>query len=671
LLQLVASRGRIALKDVEKAMGKRRTSHDVAILVQRGLLRREDVTRERRIGERTDLLVSLSQRVREAGNDLTSVVPRTAFRQREVLEYLLSLSGPVSFEDLRVRFGTQRAVLRVLERKGLIDVHERRIWRSPLRAASPRSSIVPRLTCFQARAWKTLADGMRSGLYREYLLFGVTGSGKTELYLRATQEALASGRSAICLVPEIVLAAQTVDRFMGRFPGRVALLHSGLAPGEQLDEWERVCRGDASVVIGPRSALFAPVNNPGVIILDEEHEWAYKQDDVAPRYHARAVAREMASRARIPLLLGSATPDVETFDRALQGGAQLLELPERISDGGLPLIELVDMRNELRAGNFSLFSRVLLSAMREALGRKEQILLFLNRRGTATLVQCRRCGHVFACPRCSVALAYHATEERLVCHRCGYSTRVPETCPTCKGSRIRYLGVGTQRVVDEVHTVFPGARVIRWDSDVPARTRGQSRLDDAVHSGDVDIIVGTQMVAKGLDFPNVTLVGAISADLGLTLPDYRAGERTFQLLCQVAGRAGRGLKPGRVVAQTYEPENYVIRSAAAQDYRAFFEAEMKYREEAYYPPFCSVVRLVYAHTNDDRGRSEAERVYRLLARQSSDLLRVTGPTPAFVHRLRGRYRWQVLVRGENPAAVVAGLSLPSGWMVDVDPQSVA
>ncbi|HHE41995.1 MAG TPA: primosomal protein N', partial [Dehalococcoidia bacterium] len=399
LLQLVASRGRIALKDVEKAMGKRRTSHDVAILVQRGLLRREDVTRERRIGERTDLLVSLSQRVREAGNDLTSVVPRTAFRQREVLEYLLSLSGPVSFEDLRVRFGTQRAVLRVLERKGLIDVHERRIWRSPLRAASPRSSIVPRLTGFQARAWKTLADGMRSGLYREYLLFGVTGSGKTELYLRATQEALASGRSAICLVPEIVLAAQTVDRFMGRFPGRVALLHSGLAPGEQLDEWERVCRGDASVVIGPRSALFAPVNNPGVIILDEEHEWAYKQDDVAPRYHARAVAREMASRARIPLLLGSATPDVETFDRALQGGAQLLELPERISDGGLPLIELVDMRNELRAGNFSLFSRVLLSAMREALGRKEQILLFLNRRGTATLVQCRRCGHVFACPR--------------------------------------------------------------------------------------------------------------------------------------------------------------------------------------------------------------------------------------------------------------------------------
>ncbi|MFW6057180.1 MAG: replication restart helicase PriA, partial [Chloroflexota bacterium] len=407
------------------------------------------------------------------------------------------------------------------------------------------------------------------------------------------------------------------------------------------------------------------------IVLDEEHEWTYKQDDMSPRYHARTVAREMAVRLGIPLVLGSATPDVETFTRVANGDSHLLELPHRIGDVGLPPIEVVNMRDELRDGNLSLFSRPLLSAMKEALSRGEQVLLFLNRRGTATLVQCRRCGHVFSCPRCSVALAYHAARARLVCHRCGYSIRTPDRCPQCKSTRIRYLGVGTQRIVDEVHSVFPGARVVRWDSDVPVRTRSQSGFHDAVHAGDVDVIVGTQMVAKGLDFPNVTLVGAISADLGLTLPDYRAGERTFQLLCQVAGRAGRGLKPGRVVAQVYEPESYVIRSAAAQDYRAFYEAEMRYRREAFYPPFCSVVRLMYAHTNDDRSRAEAARVHQELSAHAGGTVRVTGPTPAFMQRLRGRYRWQVLVRGRDPASIVAGLTLPNGWVIDVDPLSVA
>ncbi len=671
LLQLAGVNQRIRLKDLEKSLGKTRASRDVDILVHRGLLAREDITRERSVGMRTDLFVSLSSMAREHADSVENFVSPRASRQREVLAHLRARDDVVPLQELRDRFGTSRDVVHALKDKGLVDVREERVWRSPLESFSLGSRSVPVLTDAQRRAWDSLDEGMRGGGYCEYLLFGVTGSGKTELYLRATEQALSSGRSALCLVPEIALASQTVERFMSRFPGRVILLHSGLSPGEQVDEWERIRRTHPCVVIGPRSALFAPAEKPGLIVLDEEHEWTYKQDDMSPRYHARTVAREMAVRLGIPLVLGSATPDVETFTRVVHGDSRLLELPQRIGDVGLPSIEVVNMRDELRDGNVSLFSRLLLSAMKEALARGEQALLFLNRRGTATVVQCRRCGHVFACPRCSVALAYHAARGRLICHRCGYSIRTPDRCPQCKSTRIRYLGVGTQRIVDEVHSVFPGARVVRWDSDVPVRTRSQSGFHDAVHAGNVDVIVGTQMVAKGLDFPNVTLVGAISADLGLTLPDYRAGERTFQLLCQVAGRAGRGLKPGRVVAQVYEPDNYVISSAAAQDYRAFYEAEMRYRREAFYPPFCSVVRLMYAHTNDDRSRAEAARIYQELSRHAGDALRVTGPTPAFMHRLRGRYRWQVLVRGRDPASVVAGLTLPNGWVIDVDPLSVA
>ena len=671
LLQLVGVNQRIRLKDLEKSLGKTRTSREVDGLVHRGLLAKEDITRERSVGARMDLLVSLSPMAREHVDSVEGFVSPRASRQRELLAHLRTCGDAVPLRELRDRYGTSRDVVRTLEDKGLVEVREERVWRSPLEAFSLRSGSVPELTGSQRCVWDSLKEGMHSGGYCEYLLFGVTGSGKTELYLRATEEALSSGRSAVCLVPEIALASQTVERFMSRFPRRVILLHSGLSPGEQVDEWERVQRTTPCVVIGPRSALFAPAEKLGLIVLDEEHEWTYKQDDMSPRYHARTVAREMAIRLGIPLLLGSATPDVETFTRVANGDTRLLELPQRIGDVGLPPIEVVDMRDELRAGNVSLFSSRLLCAIKEVLAHGEQVLLFLNRRGTATVVQCRRCGHVFACPRCSVALAYHAARGRLVCHRCGYSIRTPDRCPQCKSARIRYLGVGTQRIVDEVHSVFPGARVVRWDSDVPVRTRSQSGFHDAIHAGDVDVIVGTQMVAKGLDFPNVTLVGAISADLGLTLPDYRAGERTFQLLCQVAGRAGRGLKPGRVVAQVYEPDSYVIRSAAAQDYRAFYEAEMKYRDEAFYPPFCSVIRLMYAHTNDDRSRAEAARVYHELSTHAGDTLRVTGPTPAFMHRLRGRYRWQVLVRGLDPASLVAGLTLPNGWVIDVDPLSVA
>ncbi|MCK5212320.1 MAG: primosomal protein N', partial [Dehalococcoidia bacterium] len=523
------------------------------------------------------------------------------------------------------------------------------------------------------QAWTRINAHWRQGSPAGVLLFGVTGSGKTEVYLRAANEARKQGKRSICLVPEIALAAQTVERFVSRFPGRVALIHSGLTQGQQSDEWERVRNGSCDVVVGPRSALFAPVENLGLIVLDEEHEWTYKQDDAAPRYHARAVAEEMARVNGAVLLLGSATPDVETFHRAVNGELHLLELPDRIGPNAtLPPVEVVDMRQELRSGNAGLFSRSLTDGIKGALARHEQVLLFLNRRGTATMVQCRQCGHVFSCPRCSVALAHHSSRGRLVCHRCGYSKQVPDACPACESERLRYLGVGTQRVVAEVESAFPQARIIRWDSDVPARVRGESGLSTAVHGGHVDIIVGTQMVAKGLDFPNLTLVGVVSADQGLNVPDYRSGERVFQLLCQAAGRAGRGVRPGRVVVQSYDPDNYVVRAAALHDYRGMFREEIRYREEAFYPPFCSLVRLMCANVNEQRCRDEAERVYaELVLKVKGTDVRVSRPLPPFLSRLRGRYRLQLILRGRAPAAILEGLSLTRGWTIDVDPVSVA
>jgi primosomal protein N' (replication factor Y) (superfamily II helicase) len=329
------------------------------------------------------------------------------------------------------------------------------------------------------------------------------------------------------------------------------------------------------------------------------------------------------------------------------------------------------MRGELRAGNMALFSRTLLSAMAETLSHGEQVLLFLNRRGTATLVQCRHCGHVFSCPRCTVALAYHDVRHTLLCHRCGYAAPVPGRCPTCGSPKLRFLGAGTQRVVQETLSSFPHARVVRWDSDVPAGIRGGSALQDAVRSGAIDVIVGTQMVAKGHDFTNVTLVGVISADIGLGVPDYRSAERVFQLASQSSGRSGRGVNPGRVVVQTYEPESHAVRSAASHDYRAFYADEIQYRREMGYPPFSSMVKLLFAHPNEDRCRQEALRVHSLLVHAAPAGYRITGPAPAFVARLRGRYRWQMTLRGEAPSEVLRHVPLPRGWSLDVDPASIA
>jgi primosomal protein N' (replication factor Y) len=510
-----------------------------------------------------------------------------------------------------------------------------------------------------------------------FLLFGVTGSGKTEIYLRALARVIAAGKKGICLIPEIALTRQTVERFANRFSGRVAVLHSGLSPGEQFDEWQRIMEGNCDVVIGPRSALFAPLPKLGLIIIDEEHEWTYKQEDKSPRYHARDAAIRLAQLSDAIVILGSATPDIGSFHKAQQGEYQLVELRERITPrpssqrsgcSALPKVTVVDLREELKAGNTSLLSRPLLAAIKDALAQGEQIILFLNRRGTATFVRCRNCGFVFRCPRCSVALTYHSVEKRLICHRCRYSIPASPSCPRCFQRHLRLLGIGTQRVEEEVRHFFPEARLLRWDRDVITRRYGHDELLGSFRDHKADVLIGTQMIAKGLDLPQVTLAGVINADTGLNFPDFRSGERTFQLLCQVAGRAGRGVKAGKVIIQTYSPDNYIIETAAKHDYLGFYHKEIDYRRRYNYPPFSQLVRLVYSHVNEESCRREADRVYRLIADSRQLTADSTiGPVPTFAFRARGRYRWQLFLRGPDSSRVLSRLALPRGWTIDVDP----
>jgi primosomal protein N' (replication factor Y) (superfamily II helicase) len=591
---------------------------------------------------------------------------------------LTALAQPVSVGELSRRLGCSSAAIKALESRGLVSVERLRVRRDPLSRLSVVDSPIPVLTPFQQAAWQSIQESVggragRSANPPVFLLFGVTGSGKTEVYLRALASVIAAGKRGICLIPEIALTRQTVERVAGRFAGRVAILHSDLSLGEQFDEWQRIMEGNCDVVIGPRSALFAPVPDLGLIIIDEEHEWTYKQDDRSPRYHAREAAIELARLSDAVVILGSATPDVGTFYRAQQGEYRLVELKERITPRGhspLPEVTIVDLREELKAGNAGLFSRSLASAIQETLAHREQAILFLNRRGTATFVRCRNCGFVMRCPRCSIALTYHSAEKRLLCHRCRHTVPLSQSCPQCS-RRLRFLGIGTQRVEEEMGRLFPEARVLRWDSDAIGKRYGHEALLEDFRNRKADVLVGTQMIVKGLDLPQVTLAGIISADTGLNFPDFRSGERTFQLLCQVAGRAGRGLKTGRVIIQTYTPDNYAVRAAAGHDYPGFYEKEIAFRRRYSYPPFSQMVRLVYSHSDERSCRSEVERVYRLILegihRDEADALNVIGPAPAFALRARGIYRWQMLLRGSDPTGSLSRLALPRGWIVDVDP----
>jgi primosomal protein N' (replication factor Y) len=679
VLDTVSGKTKTSLAELEKALGRREVRQITDELLDRQLIKETMELGPARIKPKTVPYIELAADRQEIEVAKARLDKSGAYRQAELLHYLIGQHEPVRVDEIRRRLHCSPATIKALERQHLVSVERLRVRRDPLAHLGFMPSPPPVLTSSQQAAWGVLHDAIVGGVSLSgrspvFLLFGVTGSGKTEIYLRALTQVVAAGKRGICLIPEIALTQQTVERFASRFPGRVAVLHSGLSSGEQFDEWQWIQEGKCDVIIGPRSALFAPLPDLGLIIIDEEHEWTYKQEDRSPRYHARDAAIELARLSGAAVVLGSATPDIGSFYKAQQGEYQLVELKERITPRGhspLPEVTVVDSREELRAGNTSLFGRALITAMKDALTQGEQVILFLNRRGTATFVRCRNCGFVFGCPRCSVALTYHSVERILICHRCRYSIPVSQSCPRCSRPNLRLLGIGTQRVEEEVKHFFPQARVIRWDKDVITRRYGHEKLLEGFRGRKADVLIGTQMIAKGLDLPQVTVAGVINADTGLNFPDFRSGERTFQLLCQVAGRAGRGLKAGKVIIQTYSPDNYVIEAAARHDYLGFYSKEIDYRRRHRYPPFSQLVRLVYSHADERTCRREAENVYGLILEAKSRIhmadFSIIGPVPTFAFRARGKYRWQLFLRGPASSRVLSEVALPRGWTIDVDP----
>jgi primosomal protein N' (replication factor Y) (superfamily II helicase) len=590
-------------------------------------------------------------------------------------------------EELRKLTRVTPSALQELVDAGLVTVDEVRRRHDPLAGRQITRSDPLVLSPEQSRVLAAITSSLSAPAVpgesgHVFLLHGITGSGKTEIYLQALAATLAEGRRGIVLVPEIALTPQAMDRYAGRFPGRVALLHSGLSTAERLDEWRRIRAGEADIVLGSRSALFAPVDRLGLIVVDEEHEAAYKQDRT-PTYHAREAAVALGNMTGASVVLGSATPSVESYWLATHGVYTLLELKERAPTGastasptGLPPVQIVDLRAELRSGNTSIISVPLRLALQQTLDRGEQAILFLNRRGSATSVVCRDCGYVARCRHCDVSMTFHAGDHIVLCHYCGLQEPVPLICPYCRSASIRHFGVGTERVEMAVKSLFPGARVLRWDRDTARSRAVHEELLRAFVERRADILVGTQMIAKGLDLPAVTLVGVVSADVALFLPDFRASERAFGLLTQVAGRAGRGNLSGKVLVQTLNPEHFCIQAASRHDYAGFFAAEVSARRRYGYPPFRRFVKCTFVH--GDRYTAEieamrlAERLMQLIHDSSLEETDIVGPAPAFIERLRGRYRWQLILRSPDPCRVMNALTdedLPRGWSVDIDPTS--
>lgn len=540
--------------------------------------------------------------------------------------------------------------------------------------AAPAAALYPALSAnpAQEKALEAIRQARASG--GTVLLYGVTGSGKTEVYLQAVQETLDAGREALVMVPELALTPQAMERYRGRLGERVGVLHSGLSGPERRDYWWKLRKGELSVALGTRSAVFAPLPDPGLFVIDEEHETSYKQES-SPRYHARQVAFRRASRHGAAMVLGSATPSLETFYLAEQGRYRLVELPERPGGRPLPGVQIVDMRKHFRRGG--LLSPVLADRIKDRVAAGEQVVLLLNRRGFSNFLQCQDCGHVPGCGQCSISLTWHRSRGFLQCHYCLYQERPPDACPKCGGLRMKHGGAGTERLEEEVQRLVPGVPVVRMDSDTTGTAGAHGRLLERFGRGEAQVLVGTRMIAKGLDFPTVTLVGVVRADAELHMPDFRAGERTFQLLSQVAGRAGRGDLPGEVVLQAMDPEHPVLLAAAAHDFAGMYSAELAVRRDVGYPPYCRLVRVLLSHPDEALVERAAQRVATGLARQLPGA-EVVGPAPCPVERIRGRYRWHLLLKGSKVQELVDAarnyLQPPEGQelliLVDPDPQSL-
>jgi primosomal protein N' (replication factor Y) len=632
--------------------------------------------REGRVAVDQDLTAQGFRTVRVAVRTDAPVAPRGP-AQAEVLARLDRAGARARVADLIRDRPSLRGALDRLVELGAVRLEDERDVRQPEVLPGGASPVVSP-TADQARVLEALAAGLDAGGYRTFLLHGITGSGKTEVYFRAAEATLAAGRGVLVLVPEIALTPMLVRAAVARFGATVSVLHSELSAGERHDQWWRIREGEARVVVGARSAVFAPLPDLGLVVVDEEHEAAYKQEE-SPRYHARDVAVMRARLEGATAVLGSATPSVESAANALKGKYQHLALPARIGARGLPRVDIVDRRQVLKSGGDAILTPPLREALAQRLARREQSLLLLNRRGYATSLLCRECGLQAACPNCSVCLALHEGGRLALCHYCGHQTGVPRSCSACKGEYLRLTGYGTERVVESVRAAFAQARVDRLDRDRAGRRGEVARVLAAFEAGEIDVLVGTQMIAKGHDFPRVTLVGVVDADVGLGLPDFRAAERSFQLLTQVAGRAGRADLAGEVILQSHLPDHYALRFACAQDYEAFLVEEMEFRRTMAYPPAAALVNLVVRAREAAEAAQAAQRLARELREQACGRYRVLGPARAPLARLRQEHRYQVLLKGQRAAMQAAVRTVLVGcygevrWpgiAVDVDPVTV-
>lgn len=573
-------------------------------------------------------------------------IPEQAKKQKKILSFFIQHEAPIEKKLLLEKLHTTNQTVKSLQEKGLLKVYQMEVYRNPYNDDEFERTYPLRLNEEQEIAIKPIQQSIDEDQHDVFLLHGVTGSGKTEIYLQAIQNVINNGKEAIVLVPEISLTPQMVKRFKGRFGKDVAVMHSALSAGEKYDEWRRIHQKEVKVVVGARSAVFAPFENIGIIIIDEEHENTYKQED-QPRYHARDVAIYRAKNHDCPVVLGSATPTLESFARASKNVYKLATLRKRTNDMPMPEVEIVDMRNELHAGNRSMFSRRLVEKMNMVIEKKQQVVLLLNRRGYSTFVMCRDCGHVNECPHCDIALTYHKYSNKLKCHYCSYEENVPVLCPECSSDLIRYFGTGTQRVEESLLEILPEARILRMDVDTTRRKGAHEKILTKFAKGEADILLGTQMIAKGLDFENVTLVGVLTADSMLHLPDFRSSEKTFQLLTQVSGRAGRHELTGEVIVQTYTPDHYSIQLASKYDYDTFYQEEMSVRKKFQYPPYYFLALVTVSHQNKVRVVQTTQKIAQLLMKKVNPNTIILGPTPSPVSRIKDRYRYQCMIKYRN------------------------
>ncbi|MBD1224481.1 primosomal protein N' [Virgibacillus halodenitrificans] len=571
---------------------------------------------------------------------------KNAKKQRQLLMHFIENPEPIERQGLLKKIGTTASTLKPLLDKSLLEAYTVEVYRNPYNENDFKPTTALTLTKEQQKAITPINKSIEEELHEVFLLHGVTGSGKTEIYLQAIEKVINKGEEAIVLVPEIALTPQMVRRFKGRFGTNVAVIHSALSKGEKYDEWRKIQRKEVQVVVGARSAIFAPFENIGIIIIDEEHETTYKQED-QPKYHARDVAIRRAETHKCPVVLGSATPTLESFARAKKEVYKLLTLSKRTNEQGMPQVEIVDMRKELHAGNRTMFSRQLKEKMEDRLQKGEQIVLLLNRRGYSTFVMCRDCGHVKECPHCDIALTYHKNTNHLKCHYCSYEEPMPIVCPECESDLIRYFGTGTQRVEEALTQLLPEASIIRMDVDTTRRKGAHEKLLGQFARQEANILLGTQMIAKGLDFENVTLVGVLTADSMLHLPDFRSSEKTFQLLTQVSGRAGRHSLEGEVIVQTYTPDHYSIELASQYDFQTFYENEMRMRKTFQYPPYYYLALVTVSHQNKVKTAQTTQNIVQLLQKVVNDNTVILGPTPSPIPRMKDRYRYQCMIKYKN------------------------